>query len=303
VFDVGQGSACALLEASEQDTSIPRLYFDLGAGVYRNKDTTPIDLEFGFYGSPPVVLSHWDSDHWAGAYVANPDAKCPALELTWIAPLQTVGPTHIAFVNDVRNAGGEFLIYSHPNPQNVGVTSLRDGKVVRFMCGTGHGRNDTGLVMAIEKNDDEFPRSWILTGDCDYAHFMKKLTPLNPVVLVAPHHGANLSPNTPVALPDPQNPYRRLIYSFGKDNKHGKTHVQHPTTNGVNAHDPKKWDHHAWMLHKPGHPLLAQGDVRSTCEHSPGTDRGGILVGWVQPKNLIQVIGTSNRVVVSTTQT
>ncbi|MGL6244594.1 hypothetical protein [Pseudomonas sp.] len=301
VFDVGQGNACALLETSTPDAGIPTLYFDLGAGVYRNKNTAPANLEFSFYSNPPVVLSHWDSDHWAGAYIADSAGSYPALQMKWIAPSQTVGPTHIAFVNDVRKAHGEFLIYAPPSRPTVGVAQLRDGRCIRFMCGTGGGRNNTGLVMAIEDNPLTFARSWILTGDCDYEHFKAHLDPELPVGMVAPHHGANLSPNTPIPNPNRQNTYWRLVYSFGKDNQHGRTHVQHPTANGVDAHSQHDWTHDAWDLNDPGYPL-AEGDVRSTCEHRPGKQRGGVLVGWDEPQQLVQVRRTYNTVIKSTTQ-
>ncbi|WP_052961859.1 hypothetical protein [Pseudomonas fluorescens] len=300
VFDVGQGNACALLEESVQGVSAPRLYFDLGAGVYRNQHTTPADLEFGFYSSPPVVLSHWDSDHWAGAYIADVFGEYPALKLKWIAPLQTVGPTHIAFANDVRKARGEFLIYSPQGSQSVGKAQLGDGRILRFMRGSGYDRNNSGLVMTIEDQHAPIARSWILTGDCDYKHFMTGLAPKGTIALIAPHHGATLSSNN--EIPKPNGPYRRLIYSFGKGNKHGSTHVTHPTSDGVLAHSAKDWVHDAWKLNDPGFPL-AEGDVRSTCEHYPGTQRGGILVGWVEPQAQILVMRTFKSAITSTNQT
>ncbi|MDF3933687.1 hypothetical protein [Pseudomonas citronellolis] len=302
VFDVGQGNACALLQedSNDPDAGSPMLYFDLGVGVYRNKDTTPANLQFGFYGNPPVVLSHWDSDHWSGAFVANANNAYPALQLQWIAPLQTVGPSHVAFAHQVRRAGGQFLIYDQAGG-SVGVAPLQDGRCIRFMRGTGRSRNDSGLVMTIENNDQGVKRSWILTGDCDYGYFMPVLVPAAPLGLVAPHHGASLSPNTPVPIPDLTFPYRRLIYSFGQKNKHGRTNVQHPTVNGVSAHSVKDWSHNGWNPQDPGSPLAA-GDVRSTCAHTPAVPRGGVLVGWREPQNLIQVKSGWNSVVPSTEQ-
>jgi hypothetical protein len=62
MYDIGQGSAIGLLDSSET----ARLYFDLGAGAYGNRQTRPRPLRFCWRGSPSIVLSHWDTDHWAG---------------------------------------------------------------------------------------------------------------------------------------------------------------------------------------------------------------------------------------------
>ncbi|MGE8186855.1 hypothetical protein [Pseudomonas sp. NPDC086278] len=302
VFDVGQGNACALLEACDQNqnATAPRLYFDLGAGVYRNKQTQPPNLQFSFYSNPLVVLSHWDSDHWAGANLVDVDGNYPALGLTWIAPSQKVGPTHIAFVNGVIAAHGKVLIYDPPAPSTVGAVTLGDKRRIRFMCGTGSGRNNSGLVMTVENTEKEVARSWILTGDCDYEYFVKDLTPELPVALIAPHHGANLS-TTDAPRFDLYNAYRRLVYSFGQNNKHGKTKVRHPTYNGVMAHHRGNWKEDGWNVNDPG-LVLATDDVRSTCEHTNSNNRGGILIGWDEPQQQIDLIRTFKTFITPTTQ-
>jgi hypothetical protein len=61
-YDVGQGTALGLLCGSED----ARLFFDLGGGAYGNKKTRPNPLRFCWRANPPIVLSHWDTDHWAG---------------------------------------------------------------------------------------------------------------------------------------------------------------------------------------------------------------------------------------------
>ena len=97
--------------------------------------------------------------------------------------------------------------------------------------------------------------------------------------MVAPHHGADLDPATPVPAPIPGALYRRLVYSFGANNAHGKTGVCHPTPRGVAAHNHAGWYHGAWPLARPGTPIPGP-DVLATCEHLPGVTRGGALVGW-----------------------
>lgn len=280
VYDVGQGNANALLSTKRyREPGVPTHYYDLGAGVYRNKHTTPHPLAFCFTKKPSIILSHWDADHWAGAYAVTVNNAYPALRCKWIAPLQAVGPLHIAFAIDVISNGGEFLIYT-PHPGEIGNATLSPYRRIRFMLGNGRDRNGTGIVLAVEEPDNVPARSWLLTGDCDYLHFVKELKPLPPVGLVAPHHGANLDSKSPVPTPPGGVTYKRLAYSFGPGNKHGT--VQHPTSQGVTLHNSADWDHNYWNLVTPGFPT-AGGDVLTTCEHAPGTSRGGALIGWDKP--------------------
>jgi hypothetical protein len=125
-------------------------------------------------------------------------------------------------------------------------------------------------------------RSWILTGDCDYLHFIDELKPLPPVGMVAPHHGADLDSNSPIPKPPSNVNYKRLAYSFGPGNKHGRNAVQHPTPQGVMLHNGADWDHNHWSLVTPGFTTPG-GDILATCEHAPGTSRGGALIGWSKP--------------------
>jgi len=285
VYDVGQGNANALLSTTGQPAGLPTHYYDLGAGIYRNKHTTPHPLNFCFTQSPSIILSHWDADHWAGAYALSINNVYPALKRRWIAPLQEVGPLHIAFAHDVRSKGGEFFIYS-PLPGEIGNAKLSTRRRIRFMCGKGKDRNGTGIVLAVEEPDNVPGRSWLLTGDCDYLHFVKALAPLPPVGMVAPHHGADLDSKSPVPKPPSNVSYKRLVYSFGPNNKHGSAPVRHPTSQGVILHNRADWDHYRWSLITPGNPTPG-GDVLATCEHAPSTSRGGALIGWDQPPRVL----------------
>jgi hypothetical protein len=277
VFDVGQGNANAL--AVDHGPLVPTLYFDLGAGVYRNAKTTPLDLRFCFSYEPVIVLSHWDADHWAGAYATMVNGEYPALKQTWIAPLQEVGPTHVAFAYDVIASGGKFQIYAEAGG-SWGSLPLPENRTLHYARGYGLDRNGSGLVLVVENDDLSPPRSWLLTGDCDYLDFVSIIHPVNPVGMVAPHHGASLDPTTPVPNPAAL-PYRRLVYSYGYENAHGnkKPATRHPTKKGATAHANAGWDHSAWSLNEPGAPTPG-GDVLATCEHAPGTSRGGAVIGW-----------------------
>jgi hypothetical protein len=275
VYDVGQGNANALVSGGCRVS----LYYDLGAGVYRNKSTTPPGLTFCFSGNPCVILSHWDADHWAGTYATAVGGSHPALGRDWIAPDQSVGPTHVAFAHDIATNGGTLFLYSPP-AGTVGNAITASGHTARFTVGTGRDRNGTGIVLAIENHAAlGGPVCWLLTGDCDYRHFLPTLTTCDAVGMVAPHHGADLHSATPVPGRTRTSAYRRLAYSFGMNNSHGSTGVQHPTAAGVKAHDAVGWNHGAWSLLAPGSPVPG-ADLLATCEHAPGGYRGGAVIGW-----------------------
>lgn len=284
VYDVGQGNANALLSTLNSTAGFPTHYYDLGAGVYRNRHTTPHPLTFCFTQSPLIVLSHWDADHWAGTYAVMINNSYPALKHRWIGPLQEVGPLHIAFAHDVISKGGKFLIYS-PLPGEIGNAKLSTQRRIRFMRGEGTDRNSTGIVLTVEEPDNVPARSWLLTGDCDYLHFVKSLDPLPPVGMIAPHHGADLDSKSPVPRPPSNVSYKRLVYSFGPGNKHGGAPVRHPTSQGVIQHNAADWDHFLWDLITPGN-CIPGGDVLATCEHAPGASRGGALIGWDGPPSI-----------------
>ena len=92
VYDVGHGNCHAAL-----DEHAPVLYFDFGGGVLANRRTFPAGLtQFCFSYEPPIVLSHWDWDHWSSA---NRDTR--AYARTWILPRQGVkglGAVHRTFL-------------------------------------------------------------------------------------------------------------------------------------------------------------------------------------------------------------
>lgn len=279
IYDVGQGNANALI-----GEIVPSLYYDLGAGVYRNQKTTPPNLCFCFTHQPVIILSHWDADHWAGAYATKVNSIYPALRRDWIAPLQVVGPVHIAFAHDIVCSGGSLYIYIDPAGV-VGSARTASGHLASFTVGCGSDKNGSGIVLTVQNEVyDGDSVSWLLTGDCDYHYFMSALNPSPPVGLVAPHHGADLhgGSSPPSPADSIRYPYHRLVYSFGKDNTHGSVKVRHPTQAGVLAHQNADWKHNAaWLTGATGSKVDLNGDILATCEHSPSMCRDGVIVGWM----------------------
>ncbi|EGQ5294585.1 MULTISPECIES: hypothetical protein [Enterobacter cloacae complex] len=272
VYDVGQGNANALLN----EYLIPEMYFDLGAAVYGNQKTAPKNLVFCFTNNPAIILSHWDADHWAGTYATMVGKTYPAMNRTWIAPLQKVGAIQLAFAWDVITNGGAFLIYA-PSPGSVNSFALSTTRIMKVGIGAGSDRNNTGIVVTVENEiQPQNFRSWLLTGDCEYKYFYTRFCLAPPIGIVAPHHGAKLHGGSVAPQPIKTDVYKRLVYSFGPNNRHGCTGVRHPTLEGINAHTG--WDHGKWGSVSIG-DVQPGGDVIATSEHS-STSRGSVLVGW-----------------------
>lgn len=271
VYDVGQGSANALLD----DGRLPRLYFDLGCGVYRNAHTSPKPLAYCWTKQPPVVLSHWDADHWAGA-LKDPNA----LPRSWVAPRQSIGPVHAAFASSIAQAGGRILLWGGSSFATVTVGSL--ARPIELSRCTGTGRNGSGLALTVE--DKHTGQSWLATGDAGY-HELLKPPAANLSAVVVPHHGADMGPRSVPPSPPSSLVYRRLLYSFGDGNRHGRTAVQHPTANAVGRHRAAGWLHGTWAGASPPGCSIATQDVRETAVHGIG-HRGGAIVGWSSPPNL-----------------
>ncbi|XEG75291.1 hypothetical protein QA447_14000 [Pseudomonas sp. abacavir_1] len=269
VFDVGQGNANGLIK----DGSVaPELYFDAGAGVYGNFHTRPPRLHLPADNAKVVILSHWDSDHWAGANIPGND---DLLSKTWIAPQQPVGPRHAAFAQRIMDSTGTLLLMERMAPK-VQVIPMKGGRDLLLTQGTGDGRNDSGLVACVEATtQDALRRSIILTGDCDYCHFGHlKNAPVKG--LVVPHHGASLKSNHS-DVPTSSAGQSTLAYSFGPNNAHGKSRVRHPTTDGVKLHSA--WHHGGWRLTRPGFGNPGP-QVLATCDHTAGAARGSVYLDW-----------------------
>jgi beta-lactamase superfamily II metal-dependent hydrolase len=196
VYDVGQGSCNALMSHG-----IPTLYFDFGGSTIGNWRSFPAHLRnFCFTHSPPIVLSHWDWDHWSSALRDH-----RALRTTWIVPIQSFGNVHGRFVAMlVRN--GATLLWCDPK---MGVVKLPGGEI-RFCKGKKKSRNESGLAMTIGSD----PVRVLLPGDASPGNAISIRRKVDHIVV--PHHGGRLDKPE---LPRPTNPESsHLIYSYGVGN-------------------------------------------------------------------------------------
>jgi hypothetical protein len=268
-YDVGQGSAVGLLDAGENAL----LFFDLGAGAWGNKKTRPNPLRFCWRKKAPVILSHWDTDHWAGE-LSDPLAA----QTTWLAPRQSkLGPSHNAFAGRILASGGTLLIWGAP-AGTVRTHTLAPGQTLTLARCTGSSRNGSGIAGLVEASN--LGQAWLLTGDAGY-HELGLTLPTQLSTVVAPHHGADMGSRS-VAPTRPYG-YTRLIYSFGPGNTHGRTRVTHPTSVAVTHHHGRGWSHGSWSLAIPA-LLVAGGDVLATAENpsrgSVGRHLDSTASGW-----------------------
>lgn len=200
VLDVGQGSACGLWHSH----SGAQLYFDLGGGVKANVRTFPTpDRPMCFRQRPPVVLSHWDWDHWSSAF--RYDA---ALDCAWIAPRQKLGAVHRAFAYELHQRRRLWIWPSW-------LAGFRGPQVTVGKC-TGSTRNDSGLAMWVHvPQADGSEQAILLPGDTEYSRLPVLPRPMPLHAAVVSHHGANLNS---IASCAPHGPGSALVYSYGDGN-------------------------------------------------------------------------------------
>jgi len=247
VYDVGQGNANAACDAKET----PQLYFDLGGGVTQHQGTFPGGLtDFCYHLDPPVVLSHWDWDHWSsGARFAG------AQSLNWVVPLQTLGGVHATFAAGLQKAGRLFV---WPNS----LSALTSGQLtIRKCTGQGAGRNHTGLAMEVAGPNGEEPI--LLTGDARYSA-IPGASSTTFTSLIVPHHGADMRNRSVPA--GHQLAGARTAYSFAGTNSYG-----HPDPLTQQDHHRNNW---------PQSSQRANAPTDRTTSTRPGGKLGHIGLSW-----------------------
>ncbi len=215
VLDVGQASFNVI---SPSIPSFPTLYFDVGAPIWLHIHSIPSSF------SPPqdsggfVILSHWDSDHYAYGR-QNPEFH----EKTWFAPAQTsVGPNAYNFAlylyrrNRLRLVGKGF--------------STRPRRGARIIRCSGNSINGSGLSLHLRT----LGREILLTGDADYNE-IPGMGGIELSGLLVPHHGGKLAPFS--VVPKAQANAARAVVSCGLPNRYG-----HPDVNTLRAHLDAGWN-------------------------------------------------------------
>lgn len=207
VYDVGQGACQAIVDRRRH---LPLLYVDFGGGVLYNRWTFPRDTAgFCFTQRPPVVLSHWDWDHWSSA------ALFPeALRAHWLTPPVPGTPIQQSLAAALYKSGR-----LHVWPDG-GVGEIRRPGLRIERC-TGKTSNDNGLAVTAYSGATG-KRNCLLPGDTSYRYIPSVLAGERFSALCMSHHGGKLhsmhyptakSRSVAVNSAGPRNSYKHPLLS------------------------------------------------------------------------------------------
>ena len=215
-YDVGQGNWQGLLNC----WGMPIAYFDLGGGVLGHVHSFPPEMnEVCFVRRPPVVLSHWDWDHWSSA-----QRFTDALEMTWIVPRQQLGPVQRVFLYNLQQHR-DVLFW----PKDL--TALRVGQIKIRKC-LGRGKNHSGLAISVSPPNYWRDEDILFTGDCDYRQIPGWDDTYRHVLV--PHHGAQMPSND---IPSPECE----VYSCATISRGHQNRWDHPREITLRRHGAAGW--------------------------------------------------------------
>jgi beta-lactamase superfamily II metal-dependent hydrolase len=252
VFDVGQG-ACQALMAVEQDHLVPVLYVDVGGGVMQNLQTFPDEFR-GLCRRVPIILSHWDWDHWSSV------SRFPSLlESDWIAPLPPEKPIQQALAWILLGLGR--LSMWLPGQSD----TYRAKNLLLERC-TGKTTNDSGIAVTLLGGSRKSKRC-LLPGDAGYRHIPSVLAGARFNALSVTHHGGRMHSKV---VPTPRRGAIAAC-SVGAGNSY-----KHPFWETVEAHREEGWPTPiptGHFGHRPSHVFLPwEGKptvVAGSCGFSP----------------------------------
>ncbi len=258
VYDVGQGSANGLVSSQEVVC-----YFDFGGGVAGNTSTFPTALtSFCQCKAPPIILSHWDHDHWSSQ---GRDTRVHAQ--TWIVPRQVSNstkraPHHSSLIKAIQAARGSILVWPST------LTTKRIGQLEISLC-TGSTKNSSGLSLKVYPPSGVSGLPVLMPADAGYDDL--RAIPANGQhdAILCPHHGGRS--NSPTIPQPPTGTYQRLIYSYGPGNTY-----THPLSTTFDPHHLANWFDDRPTVAKPTAPPHI---VRNT-ERRSVTGLGHVGFDW-----------------------
>ena len=237
-YHVGQGNCNAVVNEHEH----PIMFFDLGWPIQANIAGAPNPMPKFFdvqanHEPPPVVLSHWDWDHWAYAldswrYDRNRGAaqatwKAAALDRPWLVPAPEkalkLGPSHYLLIMKLYHHRwhGRRALHFWPNRRSIWETA----NLAIIKCRTRKKdvsyRNNSGLAMVV-RIDDGWKRGLVLLpGDSEFDSIrldeVRSWESRRLVGMVASHHGGKLNV---FSIPEATVSDARLVISTGR-NRYG----------------------------------------------------------------------------------
>lgn len=278
VVDVGQGALAAVCARGGGDQ--PLLFVDLGWPTNSNRAGQPSCRPDVTGLRTPVVLTHWDWDHWGLAlntikWAGTPkhcviDWNVAALERPWVVPGVgkkwggvKLSPMHWRFALVLARKGN---LYRWPSPNFV-VSNSRL-MVTPVSGGRPGNRNNHGLVVVVadQLNGRGPRRAILLPGDADYSclPFLKRgWTPAYTFSgLAASHHGGKV---TAAKIPTAASP-AWLAISVGKGNRY-----KHPAEQAQHGYIEKGWTWQAPTSHRSG--AIAQACVHGNILLTTASER------------------------------
>lgn len=255
-YDVGQANWNALVDCAGCPDEPPYaiLFFDCGVPIGQKIHSAPGTMITPFSAAAkdaPVVLSHWDMDHWAGAALGQPlygnagikiNWQPAALARKWIVPNQGKKPTgqrirpmawRLALA--LRRLD-KLMIW----PSRLQRVTTRNGHTVVRCVPTGttkHDNNNSGLALIANTPKASGSQAYTLAaGDAEYSsiavHFPALGNGMSFVGLIAAHHGGNIQSTPPQAVSD----WAKLVFSHGG-------HYGHPTMTSQKDHRLAGWEY------------------------------------------------------------
>ncbi|EJM89742.1 hypothetical protein PMI33_02019 [Pseudomonas sp. GM67] len=252
-YDVGQGNCNAIVDEHE----FPRVFFDLGWAPNFHARTRPSHQPAFFacnhHTAAPVVLSHWDMDHWCYAIARSKydpvnlttkhEWNQEALKRFWIARApeieqHQIGPLARSFYDALTRKQlmpgiSAMLLW----PDNCERIRFADGWLEACEPDTRQtrDRNNTGIAMFVRPKGKG--PAILMTGDADFPSIPSLATNhrLKLAGMVAPHHGSTI---TAAAVPKPmRGSPKKLVLSVGDGNSYG-----HPKQDSIDAYEAAGWD-------------------------------------------------------------
>jgi hypothetical protein len=218
VFDVGQGASQALMY-EECGHFSPMLYVDVGGGVLQNLSTFPKNFKGFCPHDVPIILSHWDWDHWSSV------CRFPnLLDSDWIAPLPPPKPIQQSLSWILQGLGRLSLWVPGMPPK------YRTKSMLLELC-TGKTTNDSGIAVTL------FGGAWgtkrcLLPGDAGYRYIPSVVANERFNALSITHHGGRLHSKQ---IPIPKRGARAMC-SVGSGNSY-----KHPFWETIDAHHDGGW--------------------------------------------------------------
>lgn len=247
VVNVGQGNMNILVN----DLDAPVCYFDLGAGFGPNHHTRPHTIPTDLAPGVPVVLSHWDIDHWIlGNEIPT------AMNRMWFAPLQNCGPTTCKFLDKLHSTGNLVLLEGEP------ARWLNLGRV-DLAFADGPTKNDSGLLLRVPLRSG---KKLLCPGDASI-WAIPDIGSTSWGGLVVPHHGSRHSVGTP---PKPWRPGCIAAISYGQENTY-----RHPAPEVFDSYAKNGWNVSGTVgttkIRIPGRTRLTTMRVSTRTLKAPGS--------------------------------